>query len=121
MSTLVRRLSLLALVLVVAACSGSARRGTPSMEDPGQTSSVQVTNQSWMQVVMYVDRGGQRVRLGDVESQGTRVFRLPSGMQYGTIRFIADPVGSQQTARSFDTNVSPGQTLTLTIPPSAFR
>lgn len=121
MAVLLRRLSLLALVVVVAACSGNSRRGTPSMDDPAQTASVRITNQSWMQVVMYVNRGGQRVRLGDVQSQSTRTFRLPSGMAYGTIRFIADPVGSQQTAQSWDMNLAPGETISLTVPPSAFR
>ncbi len=122
MAVLVRRLSLLALVLLVAACSGGRReQGTRSMNDPRQASSVTITNQSWLQVVMYVERSGQRVRLGDVQSQGTQTFRLPSGLQYGTIRFVADPVGASTTAQSFDTSLSPGQTLSLTIPPSAFR
>lgn len=122
MAVLVRRLSLLALVLLVAACSGTRReRGVASMDDPRAGSSVTITNQSWLQVVMYVERSGQRVRLGDVQSQGTRTFRLPSGLQYGTIRFVADPVGSSNTAQSFDTSLSPGQSISLTIPPSSFR
>lgn len=119
--TVLRRLSLLALVAVMAACSGANRRGTPSMDDPATRAMVEVTNQSWYQVVMYVSRGAQRIRLGDVSSQGKRTFRLPSGMNHGTIRFIADPVGSRQTARSFDYQFSPGQTLEITVPPSAFR
>ena len=80
MAVLFRRFSLLALVAVLAACGGPVRRGTPSMDDPATTASVRVTNESWMQVVMYVNRSGQRVRLGDVQSQSTRTFRLPSGM-----------------------------------------
>lgn len=121
MAVLLRRFSLLALVAVMAACSGATRQGTPSMRDPSSTAAVRITNQSWMQVVMYVVRSGQRVRLGEVQSQSTRTFRLPSGMQYGTIRFLADPVGSQQTAQSWEMTLVPGETMSLTVPPSAFR
>lgn len=121
MAVLARRLSLLALVAVMAACSGANRRGTPSMDDPATVAMVEVRNQSWFQVVMYVSRGAQRIRLGDVTSQGTRTFRLPTGMNHGSIRFIADPVGSRQTAQSFDYQVQPGETLNITVPASAFR
>lgn len=121
MATPIRRLALLALALLLTACGGAARQGTRSSSDDieGQT-SVRVENQAWFEINMFVERPGERIRLGQVPSQGTRVFRMPAGTTYGPIRFIADPVGSGRTAQTFEITVIPGDQVRLTIPNSAF-
>lgn len=106
-------------LLASAACGG--RREVRDMGDPAEITAVRISNQSWSDAVIYVERDAQRVRLGDVSAQGVRVFRIPNSMISAvSLRFVADPVGSSRTASSFDLTVMRGDTVTLTIPPAAF-
>lgn len=115
MATPLRRMALFALLLVASACT-SVRSGIDSSSDPYGDTTVRVENQAWTDVTVYVERPGERVRLGDVSSQGTRTFRLPSGVTFGSIRFYIDPLGSRHGGRTYDINVTPGDQLRLTIP-----
>ena len=115
MATMLRRFALFALLLVVSSCA-SARSGIDSSSDPYGDTTVEVENQAWVDVVVYVERPGERVRLGDVSSQAKRRFRLPSGITFGSIRFYIDPVGSRHGGRTYDISVTPGDQLRLTIP-----
>ena len=109
------------LLALVAACGGASRGEVRDMGAPQEVTAVRITNQSWSDVVMYVHRESQRVRLGDIPAQGTRVFRIPASMISAvSLRFEADPVGSSRTASSYDLAVMRGDTVTLTIPPTAF-
>jgi hypothetical protein len=115
------RILLPLLLLVASACGGAPREGVRDMGDPATLTAVRITNQSWSDAVMYVMRETQRVRLGDVPAQGTRVFRIPNSMVSAvSLRFVADPVGSNRTASSYDISIMRGDTVTLTIPPTAF-
>lgn len=122
MALAIRRLTLVALALLLslssAACASGSRRGGGggSMGGANEETTVRVENQAFFDVNIYVERPGDRVRLGDVTSQGTRVFRLPAGTAYGSVRFLVDPIGSNRTARSFDIQVIPGDQIRLTIP-----
>ena len=119
-----RRFATALLVLAAAACAGNAKGARHS--DPDASSdrtTVRVENQAWAEATMYVMHLSQRVRLGDVPAQGSRTFTIPDDIvgAANTLRFVADPVGSSQTASSFDLQVFRGQELHLTIPPQAFR
>jgi hypothetical protein len=119
-----RRFAAALLLLAVAACAGTARQqGRTSAPDPSDRTTVRVENQAWAEATIYVMHLSQRIRLGDVPAQGTRTFTLPEDIvgAANTLRFIADPVGSSQTASSFDLQVFRGQELHMTIPPQAFR
>ena len=117
-----RRSAAALLLLLVAACAGNRRPGTPSDETASTRTTVRIENQGWSQAVIYIDHLSQRVRLGEVEAHSTRTFTIPPDVigVGRNVRFIADPIGSNRTAQSFDLQVVQGDELHLTIPPTAF-
>ncbi len=118
MRALPRRLVLPFLLLaLVAACGPRSRSNRPPVSNP--PAYVRITNQSWLDMNMYVLRSSQRIRLGTVGANQTTRFRLPQNLIFGAtpLRFMADPIGSSRTAQSFEIVVSPGDEVALTIPP----
>lgn len=105
----------LAALLAVAGCTGKGR----DAPQPGPTASVTVENQAWLDMNVYVLYGGTRVRLGQVSATSTRTFTLSSSVVGlgRELRFMADPVGSNQQAESFSMFVRPNDQVRLTIPP----
>jgi hypothetical protein len=104
------------LALVTACASRSRSNRPPASVEP---TYVRVTNQSWLDMNVYVLRSSQRLRLGTVSANQTQRFTLPQNLIFGAtpLRFLADPIGSSRTAQSFEIVVSPGDEVTLTIPP----
>ena len=118
MRVLPRRLALAAmLTLLAAACGGRSQTNG----EPTPATVVRVTNQNFLDMNVYVLRGAERVRLGTVSGNRTERFTLPGNLVFGgtPVRFLADPIGSSRTAQSFEITVSPGDEVTLTIPPGA--
>jgi hypothetical protein len=118
MRALSRRLLLPFMFLaLVAACAPRSRSNRPPVANP--PSYVRVTNQSWLDMNVYVLRSSQRMRLGTVGASQTQRFRLPENLIFGAtpLRFMVDPIGSSRTAQSFEIVVAPGDEVTLTIPP----
>jgi hypothetical protein len=119
MRTLSRRLALpLMLAASVAACS---RSRAAVDEEARPATYVRVTNQAFLDMNVYVLRGGQRLRLGTVGANQTMRLRIPDNVVFGStsLRFLADPIGSQRVSQSFDILVSPGDEVVMTIPPTA--
>jgi len=112
-----RQLLPLLLAAAAAACAGR----TPEPSDPNATTYVRVSNQAFLEMNVYVVRGGQRIRLGTVGSNQTARLRIPPGVVSSgtTLRFLADPIGSSRVSQSFDIVVSPGEEIVMTIPPTA--
>jgi hypothetical protein len=115
-----RRLALSLLLLAVAACAGSGKP-RPAMPDEDRT-TLRVQNQTFSQATIYVLNITQRIRLGEVGPNGTRVFTIPSDLVGGgrPLRFLADPIGSNRTAPSYELRVVPGDEVNLIIPPGTF-
>ena len=106
------------LLLLFSACSANPReQGTGAEED----ATARVENRAWTDMTIYAVAGGQRVRLGSVSGNSTRVLRIPSQVVgFGrSLTFVADPLGSDRTSTSFEIYVRPGDEITLTIPPQA--
>lgn len=103
-------------VLAVAACSGFAGG---SGNDPNQPTVVQVDNQGFADMTVYVLRNSQRVRLGTATGNSKSSFTIPTSVVRGleTLRFIADPIGGRRNSVSEEITVAPGDTVSLTIPP----
>ena len=123
MRSLSRRL-FLPLMLVAAAAACSRSRGAAEVEGEGESrpqTYVRVTNQAFLDMNVYVVRGGQRIRLGTVGANQTVRFRIPDNVVFGAtqLRFLTDPIGSQRVSQSFDILVSPGDEVVMTIPPTA--
>ncbi len=112
-----RRLLLPFLLVVIPACAARSRSNAPPRGNP--PTYVRITNQSWLDMNVYVIRSSQRIRLGTVSANQTQRFTLPSNLIFGAtpLRFLADPIGSSNVAQSFEIVVAPGDEVTLTIPP----
>lgn len=96
-----------------AAASQAEDSATPRAE-----TAVRVENQSFSDMTIYVVRGGQRVRLGMVPGNSTRLFFLQPSLVPGVtpLRFLADPIGSSRTALSHEVVVQPGDVIEMVIP-----
>ena len=111
-------LLLLALLSAGALTGCSRKTGQRSAPRVIANTYVRVTNQSWLDMNVYVLQGSQRIRLGMVNSNATTRLQLPKGMVFGAtvLSFVVDPIGSRRTATSFEISVSPGDEVQLTIP-----
>ncbi len=98
------------------ACTGTRQ----NQVQVGSPTTVQVENQSFLDVTVYVFEGGRRVRLGMVPGVSTRTLEIPERMIFGIslLRFQVDPLGSNRTPMSQEITVAPGQELRLVVPPT---
>ena len=103
------------LCLGVAACK-TLSQGTGNQDQP---TVVEVQNQSFLDMTVYAERSSQRVRLGLATGNAKTRFVIPPGIVTGiaTLRFIADPIGSNRASVSQEISVTPGDTVVMTIPP----
>jgi hypothetical protein len=108
--------SLVLTLVFMAACAGRSQETEP---EPAESAMVQVQNQGFSDMVVFAVNGAQRIRLGMVTGNSTQTFTIPRHLVRGAgpIRFLADPIGSNQTPVSEELTVQPGDIVTLTIPP----
>lgn len=107
----------LLVAVLLSACSGF-RHGSGA--DQSSPTAIRVDNQSFADVTVYAARSAQRVRLGLAPGHANTVFTVPMVLMNGTtqLRFIADPIGGARPSVSEEITVSPGDSVTLTIPPN---
>ncbi|HEY2067009.1 MAG TPA: hypothetical protein VGG84_13725 [Gemmatimonadaceae bacterium] len=105
-------------LMVAAACS--ANQQPDPMAEPVPPTRLRVENQAFLDMTVYVYRSSQRIRLGVANGNSTTRFTIPSNLIFGAtpLRFQADPIGSNRTSVSQEITVTPGDEVTLTIPPS---
>lgn len=104
------------LLLMVVACSTLPAGGSAQNEP----TVVEVNNQSFLDMTVYAVRSAQRVRLGLATANSKARFTLPPGLLGGmsTLRFVADPIGSNRASVSQEITIAPGDTVVMTIPPT---
>ena len=102
-------------LLTLAACGGN--RPAASV-DPDAPTSLTVENYGFLDVTVYVIRGGTRIRLGQASGNGSETFVIPAHLvQAGiALRFQADPIGRRAAPVTEDIVVFPGDQLVLRIP-----
>ena len=105
----------LLLLLLAGGCTRGARENVTPQEPP----ELRVENRAFLDMTVYVLRGTQRVRLGQVSGNSTATLRIPGSLLTGPtpLRFLADPIGSSRTPISSEIVVTPGEEVVLTIPP----
>ncbi len=113
----IQSITLSLLLLAAGACAGMG--GGTVNADPNQPTVVQVDNQGFSDMTVYVVRNSQRARLGIATGNSKTNFSLPPSVAGGlaSLRFIADPIGGRRNSVSQEITIAPGDTVVLTIPP----
>lgn len=85
---------------------------------PPQT-TLRVDNQAVLDMTIYALRGSERRRLGFAGALRVTLLQIPPSLIFGAtpLRFLADPIGSNRAPVSEEISVSPGDEVTLQIPP----
>jgi len=111
-----RALPLLLCAFAAAAC----HRGAVAPINPQAEVAVNVDNQNFLDMNVFLVRGGQRIRLGTVPGLTSRILMVrPDLVGYGTeLRFELHPIGGRSNPVSETISVRPGDVIQLTIPPN---
>jgi hypothetical protein len=111
------RLEAVALALLSAGCARGAVSAAP---EPRPRTTVQVRNQNFQDMNVYLLAAGQRIRLGMVTGLSTQVFTLPDHIVRvaSQLQFELHPIGGRRNPISETITVMPGDQVVLTIPPS---
>ena len=108
----------LLLSLLLGACShgGGSPRVVPNTKT---AATVEVQNQGFADMTIYVLSHGTRVRLGLAGGHSTSRFPIPAYALGGDrlVQFLADPIGGTREPVSEEIAVDPGHSVGLTIPP----
>src|SRR4051812_25730077 len=108
--------SIKALIRPAAAVDSVTGDSIPSFVD------VQVANHNWADVVVYLNHGSTRTRLGSVGTARSSDFRFPASYAHGTsITLLVTPIGSPTRFESERFTVQPGQTVYWTIESTLVR
>jgi hypothetical protein len=112
---LARGALVLTLLTLAVGCSAMRQRG-PVVER--ERTTVQVQNQNFLDMTVYVWSGQRRVRIGTVTGLSTQVLNLPANMVFGsaTVRFEMNPIGSRARPMSQEITVREGDQIILVIP-----
>ena len=110
------RALLTALALIVLGC----HRGNVEPINPQAETALNVDNQNFLDMNVYLVRSGQRIRLGTVPGLSSRVIMLrPEYVGYGAdLQFEVHPIGGQGNPITESISVHPGDVIRLTIPPN---
>ena len=107
-----------ALLLIVLA--GACHRPAAAPLNPRAEVAVTVENQNFLDMDVFLVRGGQRVRLGMVSGLSSHILMVrPELIGYGTeVQFEIHPIGGRGNPLTETISVRPGDVIHLTIPPS---
>ncbi len=110
---------LLPTLLVALAATGCHGRAVAPL-NPQAEVAVNVDNQNFADMNVFIVRGGQRLRLGMVPGLTTRILMVrPELIGYGTeVQFEVHPIGGRGNPLTETMSVRPGDVIQLTIPPS---
>ena len=113
-----RRPAALALfaTMTLVGCASQARYSTDDYAGDRPV-AIEVSNNNWMDVVIYAVSAGNRVRLGGVTTGFAKRFSVPRSVnvQSGDFHLQAHPVGSDEVFSSDYILVSPGQRIVWSI------
>jgi hypothetical protein len=110
-------LAAMACLALVSACA--MNKNPDEMAEPVPPTRLRVENQAFLDMNVYVYRSSQRIRLGTVNGNSTARMTIPPNLIFGAtpLRFQADPIGGNRQSISQEITVSPGDEVTLVIPP----
>ena len=108
---------LAAVALLPGGLTACKRNRLSQPSAPPPKTVVRVTNTDFLDVVVYVARRGQNVRLGTASSNTTTTFVIPSQLIFGatSLNFLIDPVGSNRRQSTGELLVDAGDELELRV------
>ncbi|GAC1651959.1 MAG: hypothetical protein NVS4B3_13490 [Gemmatimonadaceae bacterium] len=108
--------SALWILVAVDACS---RRATNDLPPANAPASIRVINDGFADMNIFMLRSGERIRLGTVTGLSSAVFTIRAALLFGptSFRFVSEPIGGSRSPVSEEITVSPGDEITLRIPP----
>src|SRR2546423_14427818 len=106
-----RALPLLFFTLAAGAC----HRGAVAPINPKAEVAVTVDNQNFLDMNVFIIRGGQRIRLGTVPGLTSRILMVrPELIGYGTeVQFELHPIGGRSDPATQTIRVRPGGGIPL--------
>jgi len=109
-----------AALLLVAFAAVACHRGALAPLNPQAEVAVAVANQNFLDMNVFLIRGGQRIRIGTVPGLTSRILMVrPELIGYGTeLRFELHPIGGRSNPVTETISVRPGDVIHLTIPPN---
>ena len=113
----VARCLVLALAVALLGCrTGHAARDA---NDGSLRTTIDVQNEDFNDMTVYVLANGARTRLGIAPGNKTTVLTIPAYLLNGVpvMRFVADPIGGNRTPVSEEIDVNPGDELVMIIQP----
>ncbi len=112
--TMSRWIAVAALPLLTA-CAPLGGSGKPRPERPA--AALEVRNDNWNAVDVFLERSGTAYRLGMVETGQTMRFRLPADLALAgsDVSFVADPIGATDAYRTDAVLVNPGDRVSLFV------
>lgn len=112
------RCVVLGAMLALASCAPAVRQA-PTYGMAASSIAVTVTNDNWLDVVVYAVRGSMRVRIGEVTGNSSSQLRIPASVVVANeVRLLVDPIGSTETYLSDPINVDTDQRVQLTVAPA---
>lgn len=109
-------LLVLALSGAAIACGSGGRAVRPGSE---VVTTLEVDNQNFTDMTVYLVNGGQRIRLGRATGKTRATMRLPRGSLTfpRELQFMAEPAGSGGASSTSRIWVTPGDRVMLVITP----
>ncbi len=108
-----------AILMMASGCatSGSTRTSWEAARRVDRQVTLEVDNNNWSDVIVYLVRYGHSVRLGRVRSMGRETLRVPRGYTVGVapLRVLLRPFGSKEGVELDPISVQPGQRIALTV------
>ena len=99
---------------LLAACASCANRVAPGLA--AQPISLEVTNENYLDVDVFVVRGTSRYRVGTVGGNGSATLSIPGNViVHGELQLLADPIGSSEVYVTDRISVAPDQVVQLTV------
>ncbi len=108
-----------AILMMASGCatSGSTRTSWESPRKVNRQVTLEVDNNNWADVTVYLIRYGTAVRLGRVRSMGRETLRVPAMHTAGAapLQILLRPLGAREGVRLDPIFVQPGQRIALTL------
>jgi len=106
----------LAFAFLAPGCATGHHAAQQASPAPDEAVALDVTNDTWQDVDVYVLASTLRVRVGSVTSQTSAHLTIPSDLlAYGSIQVGADPIGGGTPYRTDLISIHGGQRITLTV------